>query len=427
MQDRIPTYPGRVKLTPVTGEENIYDMERADEPTQVGTPLNKATLLTDSTETAIWGDAQDRTVDEALKALNHQIGDTLTTVRTNLDDSWLLCNGATVQSADYPILSALMPGLQNGIYSSLQLDFSSTGADTGPDVLVTNGDNVFVGSLDNGRMIYTNDINANPPVWGTSANSVGSYSTDMICYGDGCWAAAFNLSAFYTNIYTATDPSGSWSSTQIHLQYDRNIVYITFGDGYFVALGNGSICYTQTPDVRESWEQSEISGGICYMIAYGNGYWVVSQESGYIAYSNSLSGSFTRKQISSGRMEGIYFLNGIWLAINSQGLLYTATDPTGEWVQNTSAPEMYTSTTNKQTMLYDNGLYIAIAVINSANQLVFATDPTGEWTPIPTAWNPSSITGANGTYVAGGYRITDDLIGLPQISLDKTYTYIKAK
>ena len=92
MQDRIPTHPGRVKLTPVTGEENTYDMERADGPVQEGTPLNKATLLTDDTETAIWGDAQNRTVDEALKAVNYQIGDTLTTARTDLGDNWLLCN-----------------------------------------------------------------------------------------------------------------------------------------------------------------------------------------------------------------------------------------------------------------------------------------------------------------------------------------------
>lgn len=48
MQDRIPLYPGRVKLTPVSGQENTYDMVRADEPTQVGTALSKANLLTDA-------------------------------------------------------------------------------------------------------------------------------------------------------------------------------------------------------------------------------------------------------------------------------------------------------------------------------------------------------------------------------------------
>ena len=49
MKDRIPLYPGRVKLNPVPGQENTYDMVRADEPTQEGTPLNKASLLKDST------------------------------------------------------------------------------------------------------------------------------------------------------------------------------------------------------------------------------------------------------------------------------------------------------------------------------------------------------------------------------------------
>lgn len=42
--DRVPAYPGRVKMTPVTGQTNVYTMERADNPTQVGTPLNKALL-----------------------------------------------------------------------------------------------------------------------------------------------------------------------------------------------------------------------------------------------------------------------------------------------------------------------------------------------------------------------------------------------
>lgn len=48
MQDRVPTYPGRVKLIPVLGQENTYEMVRADKPTQEGTPLNKANLLQDS-------------------------------------------------------------------------------------------------------------------------------------------------------------------------------------------------------------------------------------------------------------------------------------------------------------------------------------------------------------------------------------------
>lgn len=44
VEDRLSTYPGRVKLTPVSGQTNIYDMVRADEPVHEGTPLNKALL-----------------------------------------------------------------------------------------------------------------------------------------------------------------------------------------------------------------------------------------------------------------------------------------------------------------------------------------------------------------------------------------------
>lgn len=48
MTDRTPTYPGRVRLVPVAGQENVFDLVRADAPTEAGTPLNKATLLNDA-------------------------------------------------------------------------------------------------------------------------------------------------------------------------------------------------------------------------------------------------------------------------------------------------------------------------------------------------------------------------------------------
>lgn len=40
--DRVPTYPGRVQLTPISGQTNVYDMVRADSPIEEGTPINKA-------------------------------------------------------------------------------------------------------------------------------------------------------------------------------------------------------------------------------------------------------------------------------------------------------------------------------------------------------------------------------------------------
>ena len=43
-KDRIPTYPGRIKLTPVANAPDTFTMERADEPLELGTPMNKATF-----------------------------------------------------------------------------------------------------------------------------------------------------------------------------------------------------------------------------------------------------------------------------------------------------------------------------------------------------------------------------------------------
>lgn len=49
MLDRVPTKPGRVLITPEGGGAPYYaTVTRADEPVQEGTPLNKASLLTDA-------------------------------------------------------------------------------------------------------------------------------------------------------------------------------------------------------------------------------------------------------------------------------------------------------------------------------------------------------------------------------------------
>lgn len=87
MQDRVSKYPGRVTLIPVQGLENTYTMERADEPTQPGTPLNKSTLLTDATANLMGGAVQ--TPDDAFMRLIllSQTGGMVTAQVTSSDGS----------------------------------------------------------------------------------------------------------------------------------------------------------------------------------------------------------------------------------------------------------------------------------------------------------------------------------------------------
>jgi hypothetical protein len=91
VEDRVPTYPGRVKLTPVTGQSNVYDMVRADAPAVEGTPINKklfdnkAYTLTDNvtvyvstTGNDITGDgsatAPYKTIQNAVDAIPKHLG-----------------------------------------------------------------------------------------------------------------------------------------------------------------------------------------------------------------------------------------------------------------------------------------------------------------------------------------------------------------
>ena len=69
MKDRIPLYPGRVTLTPVSGQANTFDLVRADQPTQEGTPLSKATFLKDATA-SLFGLGADAVPDDVLNKLS---------------------------------------------------------------------------------------------------------------------------------------------------------------------------------------------------------------------------------------------------------------------------------------------------------------------------------------------------------------------
>lgn len=69
MKDRIPTKPGRVQLVPSPEGDDLFIFTRADEPSQVGTPLNKASLLSDATAALMGLTQEDPTVDDAFASI----------------------------------------------------------------------------------------------------------------------------------------------------------------------------------------------------------------------------------------------------------------------------------------------------------------------------------------------------------------------
>ena len=111
MKDRTPKFPGRVKLDPVAGQTNIYDMTRADDPDDTGTPFNTRTMLQDSTARFLRIPVSNPFVDDALRHMPDRINP-IGTIRTSpalsLGDAWLPCDGSQVTFAEYPQLFQML-------------------------------------------------------------------------------------------------------------------------------------------------------------------------------------------------------------------------------------------------------------------------------------------------------------------------------
>ena len=76
---------------------------------------NSGQVLLDSDAQVTTGLASGSTLDDALQSVikdggAFQIGDALTTARTNLGEKWLLCNGQQITQTDYPVLVEWLGG-----------------------------------------------------------------------------------------------------------------------------------------------------------------------------------------------------------------------------------------------------------------------------------------------------------------------------
>lgn len=72
MKNRVSKYPNRFVVTPEDGSAPFQaTITRADEPIEEGTPLNKATLLTDETANS-FGLGEDAVVDDVLNILHQK-------------------------------------------------------------------------------------------------------------------------------------------------------------------------------------------------------------------------------------------------------------------------------------------------------------------------------------------------------------------
>lgn len=200
MNDRVPLKPGRVKVAPENGNPEFFaTITRADEPTQEGTPLNKATLLKDSTAIK-YGLTQDATPDDVLNnmvtpAVAEQFG--LSTESVPSDVFSILSNALILSDGD----SIVKP---NG--SIVPMTRIETGSYTGTG---TSGSNnrtaiVFSGTPMLGIVAHKSSENNNIGFW--------VYGSNMFVYSAPGPGRSGNV-LMYCNTATLSSTTLDWYST----------------------------------------------------------------------------------------------------------------------------------------------------------------------------------------------------------------------
>lgn len=459
MKDRTPQNPGRVLITPENGAAAYYaTLTRADNPTQAGDPLNKATLLKDSTAALFEKDANavpDDILREIWATYRKQIGDTLTTARTDLGEKWLLCNGANAHTDRYPQLRALMPN------TALQ-EMSSTLFGNVYDVKYANG--VWVAAC--GNYIATAPALEGP--WSfTSVSGAYAIAND----GTKWVVVGYNSTDDKVFVYISTDPaSGNWSK-KIVSNIDYVYEAIAHDNGTWVTVGYernhnyGGIYVTQDP--AGAWTSKSGFSPRMKDVICANGIWAATGYK-YISptYNPSVSVStdggetWTAYQITTDvniRGARLLYAQGKWILLcdiddiadspGACGYIFTADDPTGAWTRIDALANMIgTSLIAMTGFEFTGDTYYAAGYNGSLSALgvhIFsAKSLSGPWSEEVLSPDLHAtggrITAVNGHFFmgcapkdsSGNYHrniATDALFPLPAESHDKLYTYIKAK
>ena len=206
----------------------------------------------------------------------YQVGDVLTTARTNLGNKWALCNGASVNRNSFPELSDMFP--------------------TSPD-----------------------------QTWNVTTIVISGYNTSIldIIYTNGYWICCGQIEADAWGIAYSTSITGPWIAKPIFTELYKQARTIHYINGYYIVTGVEEYAYTT--EFTNNWTIVPVSSsyGRITSIAYGNDYWVMADQHGKIFYSKNISGPWTAKQVlggdnKSGEISKLKFLNGSFVVCGDE-------------------------------------------------------------------------------------------------------------
>lgn len=368
MRDRVPTYPGRVSLTPA-GQENVYTLVREDNPTEVGTKLSKVNLLSDDAALAVWNNTPPNVLCTPSTALEHlgnnafHVGDILTTVRDlSTDENWLKCDGSEIDATKYPELADLFggavvpgewekggfitPSSEGGGYPSWQFGIANGACKS----------TSYYGVLQSGQ-------NAYPGYGGTNTYSV-RYTDDKMSNG---WNT-IQIASWNGGGPGSPMPEGAWYIYPSTLSFVNNTWVCTgsasqnFYNQQTVTIYN-RIWYCRG-DIPSSFTPSSTATGCATgKTVYGKGYYVCSADfrslsNTYpgVVYGTDIANMQTQKQLSTnnGGLRDLVFANNTFVMLHVNGskidVIYCTGIPSDPWTTVTAT--VLTSSPQRASIAY---------------------------------------------------------------------------
>ena len=350
------------------------------------------------------------------------VGSTISTIRKDLPNSWLLCNGDTIKETDYPKLTALLG--PNRLTVNFPWSYKSSFFGGTPTSLAYgNGYWVQVGL--NYIKYKTGDLLAGS--WTTITTTLDA---NAVKYVNGYWFVLGTQGQF---LYRATNPAGTFTAGNVPNTYTLNC--IDYGNGYYcIGDAGGYVNYATAPNA--TWTAQIMPGtGSIKAIAYGNNYWACGQGTSSLCYkATNPAGTWTKNSTTLGTNSDLSFGNGYFVWCQTFSGIYYFTNPSGTPTQNTEGISISPSHLISHAS-YENGFWI----LGSSNENVIyvrADNPVGTisepWKKVATAAGVSVKKAYfDGTYWAGADKSGDVLHyiikahKLPTVTGD-LYTYIKA-
>lgn len=380
MKDRTPKFPGRVKLKPVSGQTDTYDMTRADDPDDTGTPFNTRTMLQDSTGQFLKLPLANPFPDDAFRHMVDRIvpiGTIWTSPAQSLGDAWLKCDGSQVTFTEYPQLCQMLRSTAGGVSWEL------TQVGTAPDFkgmsrpVMFNGKWYVAGTYRNGdnfesdftlkvasadsiigpyTIIHTKTIHAPTHTDIVAVDCVQMAASEETIAAVWTGSAGTFGNTIPTTFITWSDDGETWNTRSVG-----------FGEG----TTSGEIGTLTLSDFQ--------TDGTCWAIADDASGSDVNVKYCVITDIKNDTTWTRRKGINGMKISGLSYVNGLWFLISkySDGtvLINTARSLLGSWTMH-SAGKIASAFAGSQVAFYNNKYWTFISTSGSVNYIAFSQDLT---------------------------------------------------